>query len=375
MSAPSKILVASGHTGGHFFPAVCFAEAYQEKYSDSEIWFLLARHSASFDVERYLWRYHAQTIPLRSLPGGFSLKLIFFLIHYVHHFFLTLVWMAKLKPSVVVSFGSYSTLAAVLAAWVCRVPIVVHEQNRISGWTNRMAAFFARHVATSFPETLGCLPSEKVTHVGYPIRPSLRAAACSNDRAHSGKRCSVLVLGGSQGSEALNRISLDFFSSLSSEEKERFAVIHITGEKQYEAVRARYLNLNVNHQVFAFTGEIENVYSRADLVIARAGAGTIFELAVFGIPSVLIPYPFAYAHQSKNAEVAAEAGGAVVIEEKELTAAKFSDAVMDLARDPERRQRMGQALKRLDCPNAGPSLAALAHDALDCKNSGFGTQP
>src|SRR3989338_742712 len=114
MGARSKILVTAGHTGGHFFPALCFADAYQEKYPDSEIWFLLTRPNASFDVERYLWRYRTQTIPLGPLPDSFSLKLFLFLIHYLRHFFLTLVWVAKAKPSVVMSFGSYSTFAVVL---------------------------------------------------------------------------------------------------------------------------------------------------------------------------------------------------------------------------------------------------------------------
>ncbi len=360
----SKILITSGLTGGHFFPAVCFAKAYQKEHPASEIWFLLCKEAIPFDLDRHLQNFHVKTIPIDPFPKAFSMKLFLFLIHYPLSVAATYSFVWKLKPAVVASFGSYGSFPAVLAAWLLRVPIVIHEQNRISGKANQVSAFFARWVTTSFPETSGNLPDKKVRYVGYPIRSELRSIAVrSQSMLRPEKKFYILVLGGSQGSLALNRITLNFFSSLTSAEKNRIAVIHITGKIEFERIRTAYSNMKMEHQVYAFSEEMGKLYSAADLVVARAGAGTIFELAVFGLPSILIPYPFAYGHQSENARYVENLNGAVVIEESKLTLDRFRNGVLDLLQNEEKRRKIKNAVQNLDVINAAERLVYLVDGA------------
>jgi len=279
---------------------------------------------------------------------------------------MTIRFVRALQPQVIVSFGSYASFPAVAAGWVSKIPIVVHEQNRVMGKANHLASRVARVVATSFPETEGVLDGHRYKYVGFPLRARLREGAERLlDEGWSAKRVPVLlVFGGSQGSERINTVFLRFLEQLTPKEKTEFAVIHIVGKRNFEAIRHHYDELKVGRRVYAFAEEMEKLYQEADIVISRAGAGTLFELAAFGRASILIPYPHAYSHQLKNAEDLLNRGSAVVIREEMLTPECLRRAVFDLLRNHERRETLGRAIRELDVPDAVQRLVGVAESCV-----------
>ena len=357
-----KVLITTGITGGHFFPAVCFAEAYQRAYPSSEIWFVLGRKQAPFDLRPYQKKFRFELIPIDPFPKLFSLRMFPFLFNYLKSLFATGYFLRRLKPVVLISFGSYSSFPSVFLAWLFRIPVVIHEQNRVFGLANQVSSLFSKQVATSFPETLGRVEASKVKYTGYPIRQTLRFQKNSIDQ--NVPRRKILILGGSQGSHVLNEMIFHFFSQLSTEEKQKIAVIHITGEKDFDYVSKQYDHFKIDHEVYAFAHEIAQHYARAHLVIARAGAGTIFELAVSGLPGILVPYPFAFAHQFKNASYVAEQGGAVLIPENQLKTIDIKELVYGLLFDDRRREVMKKVIQRFDVPNATENLVEMVHGVI-----------
>ncbi len=358
------VLIATGITGGHFFPAISFAEAFKKSYPGFEIWFVLGKKNAPFNLKPYREEFQFEFISVEPLPKLFSWRLFPFCIGYIKSLFKTARLLAKLKPSAMVSFGSYSTFPSVFLAWFFRIPIIIHEQNRVFGWANQVSAYFAKWITTSFPETKGRVPRSKIQYVGFPIRQSMRLQnAVLQDNARSGLR-RILILGGSQGSHVLNEMIFSFFSQLSTEEKERIAVIHITGEKDFNSVSERYANANIAHEVYSFVREMGPCYRRAHVVIARAGAGTIFELAVFGLPAILVPYPFAYAHQFHNAACVMESGGGLLITENDLKIFNIKRTIFDLLFNEERRKTMEEQIRRFDVPDAAEKLVHVVGKIL-----------
>ncbi len=361
MESKKKILIATGPTGGHFFTAVAFAKSFRAVFPSCQICFLLSREKGILDPISHLNGFDLQIIPLEPPPRFFSFAFLRFLFLLLSGFLLTFRFIQNYKPTVLVSFGSYASFPSVLAAWVQKIPIIVHEQNRVFGWANHWAGVFAAEVAISFPQTFGKVTQKKINYVGYPIRSDLRtrAAESKTKRTAYHPKLRILVMGGSQGSKVLNESFLEFLSQLSTEEKQKIAVTHITGKNQHDQIKQRYDAVNAECNLIAFSNQMDQLYDQADLVIGRAGAGTIFELAAFGLPSILVPYPRAYAHQSVNARSLEEIGAAVVVDEACLSADQLQREVMEFIKIPEKRKAMSSAVGKLDVPDAGRKLAAL----------------
>ncbi len=341
-----SIVITTGMTGGHFFPALSFAESFAAAHPDFEVHFLLPRENKRFDLARVNPKISFHPIPVEPFPRAFSLKLMSFLIHYLRSLRATFQFFSRRKPAVIVSFGSYGSFPGVLCAWVLGIPVVLHEQNRIAGWANRLASFLATYVAVSFSDTSGIVLKGKIKKVGYPLRKEiLEAAHRKQSEAANSRPANILVLGGSQGASAINEAVLELFDKLSVEEKQKLAVIHITGEAQHSEVLKRYQANGVKHQVFAFSDEMHRWYEQADLVIARAGAGTVFELIEFNLPSVLIPYPFAHSHQFKNAQYLEEKRMAMIIEQTELTATRLHSAIFEMLKRFDQKDKSPRVMQ------------------------------
>lgn len=330
-AAGESLVIVTGMTGGHFFPALSFAESYLSLHPDFEIHFLIPRENNRFNLEHVSQKIFFHRIPIDPFPRSFSLKLFSFLVHYLRAFAATFKFLFTTKPRILIGFGSYGSFPGVLCAWCLGIPVVLHEQNRVAGWANRFASFFARHVAVSFPDTAGIVARDKIKKVGYPLRREILESAARKADQRSGQGAThVLILGGSQGAQAINEAILAVFDKLSVEEKKKLAVIHITGDAQYSAVLKRYQANGIQHQVFAFSNEMHRWYEQADLVISRSGAGTVFELIEFNLRAILIPYPFAHSHQLTNAKYLEEKKMAVVIEQKELTTDRLQKALFEM---------------------------------------------
>jgi UDP-N-acetylglucosamine--N-acetylmuramyl-(pentapeptide) pyrophosphoryl-undecaprenol N-acetylglucosamine transferase len=326
-----RIVLATGGSGGHIFPALKTAQRL--KSEGHEVLLVGALRFAEerlkqaglafviLDVEGFNAKTPAAVVSFASL----MLKAVLRSLRVLRSF----------KPQVVAGFGSYSSFPVVFAAWLSRIPTLVHEQNVVPGKANRWSFRFARRVALTFQDTEPYVPpGREVVWTGCPCNSERSPESRTNllGRFHlQPKRLTVLVLGGSQGSRYLNEI---FFEAIPYLQAERdIQVIHMTGRTDYSLYAEKYLHLNIPYHVCSFLDNIQDAYSVADLVVGRAGAGTVCEIAAFELPSVLVPYPFAHGHQAANAKVLEKAGVAVVIEQKDLTRPKLVEAVGRLARE------------------------------------------
>lgn len=346
-----KIIIVTGASGGHLFPALGLAE---ELKNNGEIIFICDQGKAREGISKKGY----QAIVASSKKFRSWLNLFPFIFHLGQAFGQSLKIINDFKPQVVVGFGSYVSFPVVMAAKVKGIPTIIHEQNVMPGRANRILAQFVDRIAVSFAESERCFPKQKVFLTGCPIRSDI----LNVDKIGAGKRFNlsadkftILVLGGSQGSHNLN---VKFIQAISGiETKHNLQVIHLSGAVDYESVRAEYKRMGITHCVFAFLEEIGYAYKLADLVISRSGASTIAEITLFGIPAILVPYPFAYGHQLQNAKVLADYGGAIIIRDEDLSADLLRDKMLKLINDKQLLQEMSQKSRRLAMPYAAENLA------------------
>lgn len=300
-----KVLAVSGSSGGHIFPAISFLETLKEQHKDIETLLVLTKKSRGIKFFKE------------------SLK--------------SLTLLIKFHPDVVVGFGSIVTIPVILSAWLFRMKTLIHEQNLIPGRANRLLAGFSDKIAVSFYATRNYLDKHraKIVFTGNPLRGELKKIPKSKALDFFGfnqDKFTILVMGGSQGSRSINTGFLNASSKFA--DKSKYQVIHLSGLKDYDTLNQGYKKLNINYKLFGFLNEMEYAYSASDLVISRAGATSIAEIIYFELPAVLLPYPFAYEHQLKNAEVLEENGCAIVIAAQQLDADILVRIVEDFINNP-----------------------------------------
>jgi len=345
---PVRVLICTGHTGGHFFPAISFAEAFKAAHPEVEIHILMTRR-AEF-VERFQSEnsFYFCIASLPPMPAVFSFKMLLFLLQCVKAFGRTLLLFQRVKPALVVGFGSFGSVPGVLCAVCFQKPILLHEQNVAIGRANQFLCRWANQIAVSFPETKGKFSQSKVFYSGYPLRTSfLQDFRDLSDQRSDKKLFTILVFGGSQGANRLNQVFLEVLETLSIEERTGLAVIHNVGNDELTRIKKRYEELGVVADVSTFSYQISEQYKRADVVIARAGAGTIFELAAVGRAGILIPYPHAYAHQKLNADYLAQRNAARVIAEENLSQKTLRNTLLELKNKADQRNQLSMNIRQL----------------------------
>ncbi len=320
-----RILIATGGSGGHIFPALNVAQ--ELKKEGHEVLFAGALEKSSdiikndgFDV----FNLKAQGLTLNSMRS----------------FFISTTSMLKAikdsssvlrayKPEIVVGFGGYGAFPVVLVATLLRCPSMIHEQNVIPGRANRVLARLVDKVAISFKDTGKYFSPQKTVLTGCPCRKKTEQNKIENLRKFNleENKFTILVLGGSQGSHRINDEFLKTIILLKPHLD--FQVLHLTGPKDFEEVKEKYKKLPVKSCVLDFLMDMEAAYSIADLVISRAGAVTVTELATFRIPAILIPYPFAGAHQKENARQLCVTHLAQMIEENDLCPLQLKKAILE----------------------------------------------
>lgn len=349
-----KIVVACGGTGGHAFPGLAVAEELVRRGHEVVVW------SSGRDIESSVMkRWQGQTFSTGAKQ--ISPKNVFAI--------LRSVWrcrkeMKKTKPDALLAMGSYSSLPPVLAARVCGVRVYLHEANTIPGKAVEFLSRFADTVAISFDITTKYLPSAKTVRTGLPVR---------NDIA-SGKRFDfipadafvVFVTGGSQGAHAVNMLLKDALSLMRNEldrragTKRPLYVIHQTGAKDEGEVMGAYAAISQPARVHAFEREMANAFASADIVVARAGASTCFELAVCGKPALLIPLPTAMRnHQHFNADAFAVKGAADEGIQDKLLARQVCRYLLEKYDHPDHLTRMSEKMRELATPDAAARVADL----------------
>lgn len=355
------VALACGGTGGHIFPGLATAEVLHARGHRVTLW-LAGKDIEAKAVAHTPWK--KITIPAKGWEGGLR-KLHLFVWNYLSAARKAKRPMREDMPDVVLAMGSYAGMGPVSAALKMKIPVVLHEANSVPG---RMVSFFAgraSRVGATFEMTRYELKGKKRLQLtGMPLRGDLADAAKAHKyKAPPENPFYILCMGGSRGATALNLISRRAIRDLYAREKNIF-VIHLTGEADLESVRSCYENAGVPHHVAAFESDMRPWYEKTDLAICRSGASTCAELSAYGIPSLLVPYPFAARdHQYKNASEFFRIKAADLIEERDLEVEWLTDYIEGCIYTPERLQRMRIAVKGWSKIDAADQLADLVEEA------------
>lgn len=349
-ASDAAVLIMAGGTGGHVFPALALARELRAR-SWQVLW---------LGTRRGL---EAQLVPAEQIPiewlsvsglrgkGVWSwLKSPLLLLRALLQ---ALAVIRRRRPAVVVGLGGFAAGPGGIAAWLLRRPLVIHEQNAIAGFTNRCLAHLARRVLAAFPASFA--PGIKAEVVGNPVRREIVALAPPAQRfALRSGPIRLLVVGGSQGAAHLNAVVPFALASCALQ----IDVRHQTGAKGLEAAQRHYKEAGCTGQLQAFIEDIAAAYGWADLVICRAGALTVSELAAAGVASILVPFPAATDdHQTRNAAVLVDAGAAVMIPQHALTAERLVGELRRLCAGRGKLLAMAERARQLAKPNAASDLA------------------
>ncbi len=362
MAKDPLIVFAAGGTGGHLFPALAVAGELRRRHSGAAIVFVGGTRGLETRLVPQAG-FPLRTLPVSGLKGtalgarllaggaaGLAVGRC-------------CMWFLAHRPVLVVGAGGYASGPAVLAAWLLRVPTMLMEQNHFPGATNRWLAPRADAV---------CVPSEAAKArlhgiglvTGNPVRPEFAAIGPPPNAA----RMALLVFGGSRGARSINRAMVAALPALAAMTPPP-RIVHQTGPEEHEAVaRAYAAHPGIEADVSPFLDDMPRRLADADLVICRAGATTLAELAAAGRPAILVPFPFAADdHQRANAEVVRDSGAAVVVDDRDLDGARCAAEIAALALDGERRMRMGEASRTLARLDALVAIADVAESLLEGK--------
>jgi len=346
-----KLLLAAGGSGGHLIPALAVADYFMESDKAGEV--LIVGTGKALEKEII------GDSPFQSrsvMMSGFVAKNIF-------DKFLSLIKMSIalcqslgiilwFKPNAVIGFGGYVTVPILLAAFICRKRIYIHESNAVCGLANRLLSRFANKVYTNHPDAGKYLKSKNIQQVGVPLRKNLWHASQNFDRKPNEGPLNLLVFGGSQGAHHINKIVSKVLAKI-----DNLQIAHQTGKKDLDIVKAAYAKSGSQVQVLAFISDMSNYYRKADLVICRAGAMTVAELIAFSCPSILVPLSVHRdGQQLKNARRLVDSGAARLIENDHLSEKILANTLNDLLSNPQELLRMGLAAKSLIVENAAETM-------------------
>lgn len=353
-----KLVIAGGGTGGHLFPGVALAEELRAREADAEITFVgTARGIEARVLPELGWPLELIEVSgLKTVGAAGAIKGLFRL---PRAYWQARALLKRLRPDAVIGVGGYASGPVLLAAKLRGIPTAICEQNSIPGLTNKLLGRVARAVFVSFAGTQRFFKPAKTTLSGNPVRralvqqlletPAPAATAEAQSPVH------VLVSGGSLGAVAVNQLAADALIAISRTVP--LAIVHQTGAKGLDETVARYAAAGVAADCRAFIQDMAATYRQTDVIIGRAGATTVAELAIAGKPAVFIPYPFAADnHQEINAREMAEAGAALMFRQAELTADKLADALRPLLTDAARRAEMGAKMSALARPRAAAAV-------------------
>lgn len=338
-----RCLIIAGGTGGHIFPALAVAEALEKQ--GCQIHWLGSRHG--LETRLVPDKYHLQTLSIKGLRrAGLLAKLClpWRLLHSVYQ-----AWriIYRVKPDAVLAMGGYVAAAGGLAARLACKKLIIHEQNAKAGLSNRCLARFASVRLQAFD---GALP-DAIT-VGNPLRPALFAI----NKKPPAQPLNFLILGGSQGARPLNQAVQELLcDGLLNHD---LSIWHQSGEADYLSLKQAYDQSGVSVRLDAFIKDMAAAYGWADVILCRAGAMTVSEIAAVGVASILVPYPFAADnHQYANALFLSQQNAAILLPQSELTAQRLHDLIQRFIRDRAALSAMANSAKKLAVDNSTQRVA------------------
>ncbi len=368
-----KIVFTGGGTGGHIFPLIAVIEEIKNLLRNNEklkFWYIGPKN------KYFIPLLSEQGIKIKIIFSGkwrryWEIKAFFQnildIFKFLIGFFQSLFLLHSIKPDLIFSKGGYGSLPVVIAGFFKKIPIFLHESDITCGFSNKILAKFSKKIFISFHETKG-LPKEKLIFTGNPIRKVLLKGAEEKKEFSlnlTEEKPILLVLGGSQGAQRINELIFQILPEILNE----FEIIHQVGIENFKKFKER-ISLKLKNSFlkryyhpigFLNVKELGFCYSKADLIINRAGSGSIFEISAFGKPSILIPLPeSAQNHQLENARYYEKRGACVVLEEKEITTPFILlKKIRELKNDPERLKEMSKKAKEFSQIEAGKKIAEI----------------
>lgn len=354
----TTIVIAAGGTGGHVFPALAVADYLRSKGVDV-VWLgtrqgLEARvvPAAGFPVE---W------ITIRGLRRRGLIDWLLLPFRLVRAMTQALRVLRRCHPRALLAMGGFVAGPGGLVAAALRIPVIVHEQNAVAGLTNRWLALVADQVLCGFPDAFPHRPGAR--HVGNPVRMPILHLPPPTERARSHSGWRVLVVGGSQGAQVFNRVLPAAFALLTPAEQPE--IWHQTGQRQHAETEQAYRAAGVTARVTPFIEDMAQAYAWADLVVCRAGAMTVAELAAAGVASILVPFPFATDdHQTANARFLADREAAILVPEHEFEVAHIAELLRGFAHRHDVLLQMAQHARACAMPDATVMVARLCLEAM-----------
>ncbi|MBR2518168.1 MAG: undecaprenyldiphospho-muramoylpentapeptide beta-N-acetylglucosaminyltransferase [Selenomonadaceae bacterium] len=358
-----RLIVSGGGTGGHIYPALTLIDAIKTKRPDAEFLYVGTKKGLEADIVPKA----GINFTALNLEGGLERRFTLANISRAAN----AIWSIKhasdivhdFKPNVVVGTGGYVCGPILLAASLMKVPTLIQEQNAVAGVTNKILSKFVTKIAVGTHDALKNFPAEKTVYTGNPIRSEVLAAKKSDGLKEFGFTADkpiVLISGGSRGARSINNAMIEVLKSAAQKNSAQF--LHVTGKGEFDAVTEKLTDVldAPNIKVVPYLYNMPRAMAMADLAIFRAGATGLAELTARGVPSILIPYPFAAEnHQEFNARALVEAGAARMILNKDLTAEILSAKIDELLTAPETLKKMSEASLSLGKPHAADEIAEL----------------
>jgi UDP-N-acetylglucosamine--N-acetylmuramyl-(pentapeptide) pyrophosphoryl-undecaprenol N-acetylglucosamine transferase len=371
-----RFVIAGGGTGGHLFPALAVGEVLLERGHEVIIFISEKDVDALATKDRTEFRF--EKLPSIGMPKIFSPAIFGFLKRFNDSLAPCRRLYRKFQPHAVLGMGGFTSTAPILAGRMRKIPTFVHESNAIPGKANKLNARMTDEVLLGFEACARYFPNSRFQVTGTPIRKSLTRRVPREEALAafglSPERKTLLIMGGSQGAHGINEAAIKALPMLKDLPLQ---VIHLTGPNDDQIAAANYRREEIPAHVSAFCHQMELAYSAADLALSRSGAASLSELSYFGIPSLLIPYPFAAEnHQVLNAAIFTREGAAVVVEQGQVSVDTFAREIGALLRDPARLKTMSKAARALAPADASRSVADIVEHAAETRmgNSENGSQ-
>ncbi|MBN2407243.1 MAG: undecaprenyldiphospho-muramoylpentapeptide beta-N-acetylglucosaminyltransferase [Elusimicrobia bacterium] len=351
-----NVLLVIGGTGGHIYPGIALAQKLTEIHRDISMNIIVDKRPLASQILREKG-FLVHRITSAPLPRKKFWNIIQFILRIIKGFIQSVILLRKIKPSVIVAFGAYISVPVVLAAQLMNIPVILHEQNYFPGLANKFLTFAANRIAVSFRDSEKYFPEDKMVFTGNPIREEIFKIDRKKGLDYFGfedERITVLIFGGSLGSESINQSILGILPYLEGF-RDRIQIIHICGDKDTDRIVAEYRKEGLKARIYKYLKNMEYAYSVADVIIARAGATTVAELIALNIPSILIPYPEASSqHQIFNIKELSKIGGAIYYSESILSGEGLAIRLIPLLKDAGLRKQMASKMEALKDDSVKP---------------------
>lgn len=342
MTQNKRAILATGGTGGHIFPALALKDSLQQNKIDT-----LVTGDVRFAKFHPFDNQHL-FIPSANFTNKHPISILKSLLSLTHGFFKSLLLIYKYNPEIVIGFGGYASFPMMLAAIILRKKIILHEANTVIGKVNKLLLGQAKYLTTGFKDTQGVLKKHqnKVVFTGNPVRAEIIEASLKKNIIEN--KLSILIIGGSQGAKVFSKMIPASIINLPKEIKDKLHICQQVKEEDIALLKEKYAKEGISCEINSFFSDMSEKLSKANLVIARAGASTISELITFGLPAIFIPYPYAADnHQYFNAKAIVDINAGWIIKEDLNSHVELLQIIKSIEQDPSILSKYSDILKTL----------------------------